>query len=114
MMTIFNERAFQIWEYRVSHAQLLIRSPKSDSNETNVDIAFAGVEYLKIPTILKNFSIVVPNKNEVELLNNFRTASYSPKMFVFETKTNRHFIVAAGIKISENTLAVFESSLESF
>lgn len=37
------DRSFQMWHYVVSHAQLLLRSPKSVEHPTNIDIAFSGV-----------------------------------------------------------------------
>ena len=114
MIQNFSNRTFQLWEYKVSHGQLLIRSPKSEKNQTNVDIAFAGVEYIAIPTLFEDFSLVEPNDTESNFLTEFKTENYSPQIFVFETKGNRYLIVAAGAKIFENTLDIFESSLEKF
>jgi LmbE family N-acetylglucosaminyl deacetylase len=38
-----SERDFKLWDYRVSHAQLLLRSPMSPDRGTNVDVQFWGV-----------------------------------------------------------------------
>lgn len=38
MIVSYPNRRFQIWEYRISHGFLLIRSPRNASVETNADI----------------------------------------------------------------------------
>jgi hypothetical protein len=49
MNTSFTDRAFQLWEYKVSHGSLLIRSPKGPEISTNIDLVCVGVEYPAAP-----------------------------------------------------------------
>jgi hypothetical protein len=46
------ERRFQIWAYSVGMARLLLRSTKSDTFATRVDVLFQNVTFLKLPTSL--------------------------------------------------------------
>jgi hypothetical protein len=41
-------RSFRIWKYKVSHSRLLIRSPKIDEvdDDLNVDLVFTDVDFM--------------------------------------------------------------------
>ncbi|POZ50297.1 hypothetical protein [Methylovulum psychrotolerans] len=56
----FLGRTFQLWEYHVSHGSLLIRSPKSLDEATNIDIICSGVDYLSAPRFIYNLEITEP------------------------------------------------------
>src|SRR4051794_11561024 len=63
-MTLFkSDRPFQLWDYTVSHRQLLLRSPiaprtsTSPRFTTNVDLVFWGVESLSIPTWFEGLQV---------------------------------------------------------
>ncbi len=53
----FITRKFQIWRYTVSHGQLLIRSTKSDSVSTRVDVLFKGVLSINLPTLFNGLTV---------------------------------------------------------
>jgi hypothetical protein len=50
-------RTFQVWEYQVSHGNLLIRSPQAPASKhspeqvTNLDLHFFGVDYFELPCL---------------------------------------------------------------
>lgn len=48
--TFESDRHFQIWRYEVGHAQLLIRSVKSDLHSSRVDVLFKAVQAIDLPT----------------------------------------------------------------
>jgi hypothetical protein len=52
MSATYPDRRFQLWEYRVSHGSLLIRSPKGPDAEMNIDLVFSGVEFVACPRTL--------------------------------------------------------------
>ena len=56
-MKDLKNRNFQLWEYHVSHGSLLIRSPKRGEDTKNIDIVFAGVEYMALPRHLKSVEL---------------------------------------------------------
>lgn len=57
MIAAYPDRIFQLWEYRVSHGSLLIRSPKGPEAESNVDLIFVGVDYLAVPHSIKGVAV---------------------------------------------------------
>lgn len=115
MSTNLSNRTFRLWEYRVSHSQLLIRSPKHQQFPTNVDIIFAGVEYLELPIRWENLSIGEGTEEEINEIRVLlkRNMPHS-KMYILHEGETRFKVVAAGMKVFENELDMFESSLESF
>ena len=109
------KRNFRLWDFRVSHDQLLLRSPKTAENPKNLDVAFVGVEYVELPTKLKELTVGEAGDND------FRRADQavgSPvprgQVFVIESGGRRYVVVAAAVKVFENDLDIFESSLERF
>jgi hypothetical protein len=50
-------RRYQLWQYSVSHGQLLLRSPKDATHGTRVDVLFSGVRSLNLPTLIDGLSI---------------------------------------------------------
>lgn len=52
-----SRRTFQIWSYDVSHSMLLLRSPASDRDNEQVDIVFKGVDFISIPTRIRDMVI---------------------------------------------------------
>lgn len=101
-------RRFRLWEYRVSHNQLLIRSPKNSDFSTNIDLVFWGVEFLKIPSSFNGLSVRKGSKSD-DRLNVKEIDS-----FIFESSGQEFFLEAGGCKILENELDIFEASLEGF
>jgi len=64
----FPNRTFQLWEYRVSHGSLLIRSPGNPDAKTNVDFVCIGVEYLAVPRFLHGVDVTKPTLEEMHQL----------------------------------------------
>lgn len=60
----FPERTFQVWAYTVGMGRLLIRSTKSATFPTRVDVLFQNVKAMKLPTRLDG--LVVRLADEVE------------------------------------------------
>jgi len=52
-----SSRHFQIWEYTVGHAQLLLRSPKTADLPTRIDVLFKNVGAIQLPTNLDSLRI---------------------------------------------------------
>jgi hypothetical protein len=51
------KRSFQVWLYTVSHAQLLLRSNRTSSIETRIDILFKDVGEIHLPTKINDLVI---------------------------------------------------------
>jgi hypothetical protein len=111
-------RIFKIWDYNVSHNQLLIRSPRNESLgvATNIDIKFRGVSHMNIPTSFNGCEIVEPNLEEINeikyITSNNNIADIS--IFIILSAGKRYSVTASSCKISENDMDIFETSLECF
>jgi hypothetical protein len=108
-------RRFRVWDFRVSHDQLLLRSPKTSDEPRNFDLIFVGVEYVGMPTKLPELRIVDTTEDDVRAAERL-LAREVPKewVFVLESQGRRGLIVAAAMKAFENDLGFLESSLEKF
>ncbi len=113
------DRQFQVWEYQVSHGQLLIRSPKSPPTErapertTNVDISFLGVEYMSVPRVLRGLVLEQATPEEVrELGALLGKAPERGAVVVLASAGRRFFVVAHSFAVSENDWDIFESPFE--
>ena len=95
---------------------MLLRSPITPhEHETNLDIVMWGVEHLDIPTTMQGLTVGPPAPEEIERAGRAIGRELEPSEVVgFESGGRRFFVVAFGYKILENTLDIFESSLEYF
>lgn len=50
-------REFQIWEYTVSHGQLLLRSTKANIHKTQIDVLFKNVVFIQLPARFQGLTI---------------------------------------------------------
>ncbi|MFN7873788.1 MAG: hypothetical protein ACK5PB_00625 [Pirellula sp.] len=106
-----SNRTFKIWEYRVSHQQLLVRSPRAPEVATNIDLVFWGVKAIKLETIVKGVDIAPDNSNvSDDALAKYIENGYTK--FVLDGKGS--YVIASGMKVLENEMDIFESSLTSF
>lgn len=108
-------RMFRLWDFRVSHDQLLLRSPKTETTPKNVDIAFVGVEYVDLPTKVPNPVLMSPEVSDLlKAQDSLGRIVQKNEVFVIQIGDRRHIVVAAAMKVFENDLDIFESSLERF
>lgn len=56
-MSIAFQREFRIWAATVGHGQLLLRSVKSETHGTRVDVAFFAVSAVAIPETINNLVV---------------------------------------------------------
>lgn len=110
MIASYPARHFQLWEYKVSHGSLLVRSPRKPSIATNIDIIFAGVEFIGVPRHLKGVDFAKGSSNDVQLVEQLLGRDISPdQVFVLISEGKRFPIVAAGYKVDENEADIFDS-----
>lgn len=118
MSFVTSDRRFQVWEYQVSHGQLLIRSPATPATattapSTNLDLVFVGVSYMNVPNSFDGLAVEGATPNEhahVEQL----LGETVPREWVrtLHSGGQRFVVVAAGYSLSENDWDVFESPFE--
>lgn len=114
-MRFASERRFRIWDYNVSHNQMLLRSPKSPEVAKNIDIVFWGVEFVGIPTALDTVELALVEKDE-KVIGEFLPVKTHEAANVYRlvSRERQYFVVAGGFKVLENELDIFDSSLEYF
>ena len=61
-------RKFLIWEYTVSHSQLLLRSPREGGYPTRIDVVFKNVDFLSVGTTAVLDRIEEVERAEIERL----------------------------------------------
>ena len=112
-------RTFKVWEYQVSHGQLLIRSPKAPATGTspefltNVDLVCLGVEYMAVPRVLHGLELLPPSPDEMrhlEIALGKAVALDNAKVLASDGK--RFSVVASSFSLSENDWDIFESPFE--
>lgn len=109
------EGTFQLWDYSPAHQQMLIRRPKSEGYARNLDVAFVGVEYVECPTMLTDLIVCRADGEErAELEERMGRSVPEQQAFALRTGGRSYLVAAAAVKVFENELDLFESSLERF
>lgn len=111
MIATYPDRRFQLWEYRVSHGSLLIRSPKGPEAESNVDLIFVGVDYLAVPHSLKGVVVDHGAGQDVAAVNAAYGEVVPERVFALLSQGHRHLIVAVACRVAENDGDIFDSPL---
>jgi hypothetical protein len=114
-MSFASDRRFRIWDYNVSHNQMLLRSPKSPDHSENIDIVFWGVEYIEIPSAFTGVELVKASTEEASSMKRIpEKRCETSDVHVLSSGGKKFVVVAAGFKVLRNDLDIFESSLEYF
>lgn len=109
MSTDYPHRRFQFWMYRVSHGELLVRSPRDTENDENLDLIFVGVEYVDLPRLLLGIKVDVPTPADLNwLAGHVGRSVQASNVTVLETQGRRHLVLASFFKIEMNKLDLFE------
>lgn len=109
----FPGRTFKVWDYAVSHQQMVIRSPGPDENGPHLDLHFRGVEFVNVPTILKGLSIVSPKESEVSRARELvAPRPCDPGMvWILESRGQRYMVVAARLDVAETDYPMMSTAL---
>lgn len=106
----FGHRPFQLWEYRVSHGSMLVRSPRRADESTNIDIMFAGVEYVDLPRHLPELEMDTPKAEDVAFASERLGRGVSEdRVFVLKSQGHRYVVVAAAAKVERSEMDIFDS-----
>ena len=114
-----SDRTFKVWEYQISHGQLLIRSPKAPATDgcsemlTNLDLVCLGVEYMAVPRVLRGLELQAATADEIRGLESLLRNSIEPSVVGILVCDGKRFpIVASSFAFSENDWDIFESPFE--
>jgi hypothetical protein len=113
MIISFPDRHFQLWEYRVSHGSLLVRSPRGPRIPNNIDIIFAGVEFLSMPRHLRGLELDQGHEDEDIRRVSDEFGDVEPsQVYVLISAGRRHVLVAAGLEVRQHGGDIFDSPFE--
>lgn len=109
-----SNKYFTVFDFVISHGQLLLRTSKDEDNFKNIDIIFFGTRYIQLFTSLSGLSIsLVENNNEIinySTVNSFLSTNEN-YLFEIETKNEKYYVGASYFKVYENELEFNETSL---
>lgn len=108
-----SDRYFAIYDYFISHGQLLIRSQKGDNQKFNIDIIFFDTTFLQSLTMSNGLSISLVKKDN---LNKYSSVSEyfsyeNSNLFEITSGLEKYYVAASFFKIFENELELNETSL---
>ena len=113
MNRAFPGRAFQVWLFRVSHGELLVRSPKDGEHQRNVDLTFAGVEYMELPRHLVGLRLEDPTEEDVRRAEErVGTVVAAETVTVLVSQGRRYLVVAGFVKVAESDMDIFDHPFE--
>src|SRR5882757_8618623 len=114
-----SDRVFKVWEYQISHGQLLIRSPKAPATGTspefltNVDLVCLGVDYVAVPRALNGLELLPPSPDEIRHFEILLGKAIAPdNIRILASGGKRFSVVASSYALSENDWDIFESPFE--
>ena len=114
-----SDRIFQVWEYQISHGQLLIRSPKAPATKTspealtNIDLVCLDVEYMALPRVLRGLELLPPTSDEIRHLEVLLGKAIDPNNIKILASEGKRFpVVAWKFSLWENDWDIFESPFE--
>jgi hypothetical protein len=115
------ERKFKMWEYWISHSQLVLRStggvqfPPGSPRSRNIDLTFVAVDYVELPTTIDELEFVDASADECQRVEKIlgREVAHD-HIFVIATNGRRHLIVAGNMTVSENDLALNQTCVQRF
>lgn len=95
-------RSFKLWDYSPSLSRLLIRSPRRNEEDYNVDVIFYGVVRLEINDLIGEMSIDSEN-----------SSNPTYQRFMLRTEKCSHIIEAVSYIIELSYTDIFDSPLDS-
>ena len=106
-MIFQSEREFQLWDYTIGHAQLLLRSPATAEEPFNIDLMFLGVKRIDIPTRMAGLTLLEPQPSAPD-------AGRHENIHRLVSGGREYTVIAAAFRIYRNHHDLTESSLEDF
>jgi hypothetical protein len=106
------DRRFQVWAYSVGMARLLLRSTKSETFATRVDVLFQNVKALKLPTTLDGLLVEEADPHDEARISaeTGLLPSEDTKVFTVRAGAFDGYVVAGVCVISEDAGEYFEPS----
>lgn len=107
-----SERVFQVWAYSVSMSRLLLRSTKSETFSTRVDVLFQNVKAMSLPTSLDGLVVEIADSAAAERVTRETglLADEDTTFFKLRTAHGVGYVVAGVVVADEDHGEYFEPS----
>lgn len=107
------ERRFSMHLYWVSHGLLLLRSGKSNTESTRVDILFRDVTWMALPAWFDGLRITAatPEDLPLRLPTPIQREVHLRRVYRLTAEEIDHFVVAGRVSVAEDERSYFEDSL---
>jgi len=117
MKEIFKStRYFTLFDFVISHGQLLLRSQKNDESGNNIDIVFSGTTYIQLFSRL-NGLVITRIENDISNISHSSVKKFleydNNYLFEIESNGEKYSIAASFVTVYENKLEFSESSLNA-
>lgn len=109
-----SDRHFTVFDFIISHGQLLLRAGKGEDNSKNIDIIFWGVRYIQLPTSLSGIAIKIVNDHKRRIAYDFVNAilgNDTNHLFEIESINEEFYVIASHFEVYKNDLEFNETSL---
>jgi hypothetical protein len=106
------DRVFQVWAYTVGMGRLLLRSTKSETFGTRVDVLFQNVKAMKLPTLLDGLVVTVAVAGAANEITDATGALPDDEtvFFVLDSLTGTGYVLAGVVAEIEDEGEYFEPS----
>lgn len=106
------ERVFQVWAYTVGMGRLLLRSTKSETFPTRVDVLFQNVKAMSLPTLVDGLAVTIADRASEERITAETGFLPDEDTTFFQLNTSRGvgYVVAGVVALDEDEGEYFESS----
>ena len=111
-----SDRYFTIFDFVISHGQLLLRSQKTDDLPKNIDVIFFDTTFIQSFSRLKGLHIKRLGKG-IDLPEYSTVKKYldydNNYLYEIDSNDEKYYIAASFVRIFENQLEFSESSLNT-
>jgi hypothetical protein len=96
------ERVFQVWAFTVGMNRLLLRSTKSETHPTRVDVLFQNVKAMNLPTQLDGLVVTEAGAaREIEIIEETGLLPGEGTVFFEVESSGRIGFVVAGVVVED-------------
>ena len=108
---IFNsERLFEVWQYSVSHRQLLLRSNKSNLAPTRIEVLFKDIAFMMIVPTLKGLAITACEPGKENLPAYLNIAGAKKGLYRIDAEGFVGYVIAGSVITGEDELEYYQPS----
>ena len=107
-MCFETDRMVQVWEYTVSHGQLLLRATKTENHSTRLDLVFKDVSVMMLPRSFDGLAVSRVEPVEMGLESSELISEHS--VFRLKGGSFEGYVVAGAFDSNEDELEYYDPS----